>query len=153
MELKNVSNPKIGGEFMPGTFEQFFGEPKQKTIKEDQNSQVLEQKLKDEDWYVLDAFYGSTEEQELIKFIQDTIGNLQDKYSQVYLLRNEEQYKIYDFQKGRGFQPDFLLLLKDKKQKDLYYQIFIEPKGTHLLEKIVSLKVRNFLSMYFRQLL
>jgi type III restriction enzyme len=44
------------------------------------------------------------------------------------LLRNEEVYKIYDFEKGRGFQPDFLLFLKSPK-KELYYQVFIEPKG------------------------
>jgi type III restriction enzyme len=47
----------------------------------------------------------------------------------VYLLRNEEIYKIYDFEKGRGFMPDFLLFLKEEKKK-LYYQVFIEPKGS-----------------------
>ena len=56
------------------------------------------------------------------------MGNLEDKYEQVFLLRNEEVYTIYDFDKGRGFQPDFLLFLKQKK-KNLYYQVFIEPKG------------------------
>ena len=40
--------------------------------------------------------------------------------------RNEEVYKIYDFNTGQGFQPDFILFLKDD---NLYYQIFIEPKG------------------------
>ena len=43
------------------------------------------------------------------------------------MLRNEGQYKIYDFERGRGFAPDFLLFLKSKKP--VYYQIFIEPKG------------------------
>ena len=52
----------------------------------------------------------------------------------MYLLRNEEVLKIYDFKTGAGFQPDFLLFLKEK-WKDRYYQIFIEPKGEHLLEK------------------
>jgi type III restriction enzyme len=49
------------------------------------------------------------------------------------LLRNEEVYKIYDFDKGRGFYPDFLLFLKDKNQSNMQYQIFIEPKGNEFL--------------------
>ena len=52
----------------------------------------------------------------------------------MYLLRNEEVYKIYDFVKGRGFEPDFLLFLKGKN-KTLYYQIFIEPKGDEFKDK------------------
>ena len=57
------------------------------------------------------------------------MGNFETHYEKVYLLRNEEIYKIYDFEKGRGFMPDFLLFLKEKKKK-LYYQVFIEPKGS-----------------------
>ena len=30
------------------------------------------------------------------------MGNLKLKYDEIYLLRNEEIYKIYDFVKGRG---------------------------------------------------
>jgi len=85
----------------------------------------------------LDSFYGTSEEKELINFIKKTIGNLEQKYEEIYLLRNEEVYKIYDFEQGRGFQPDFILFLKTKDKKELkngfkaelYYQIFIEPKG------------------------
>ncbi|MFN8431858.1 MAG: hypothetical protein U0V04_17885 [Spirosomataceae bacterium] len=56
------------------------------------------------------------------------MGNFESQYEKVSLLRNEEVYKIYDFEQGRGFMPDFLLFLK-QKEKNLYYQIFIEPKG------------------------
>ena len=56
-------------------------------------------------------------------------------------MRNEEVYKIFDFEQGRGFQPDFILFLKTKNKNkvgiaetELYYQIFIEPKGNNLLE-------------------
>ena len=59
---------------------------------------------------------------------------------QFYLLRNEEVYKIFDFEQGRGFQPDFILFLKTKNKKkvgvvetELYYQIFIEPKGNEFI--------------------
>lgn len=54
--------------------------------------------------------------------------NFKDKYEEIYLLRNEEIYKVYDFEEGRGFMPDFLLFLKSK-DRNQYYQVFIEPKG------------------------
>ena len=85
------------------------------------------------DWYILDKFAGTSEEKELVTFIKDTIGNLESKYSEYYLLRNEEVYKIYDFDRGRGFQPDFILFLKDKNKIGVHYQIFIEPKGNQYL--------------------
>lgn len=127
-ELQNAFNPKIGDDFIAGNFEQFFSEPKTKTIKEDSDSDRIAKELEKENWYVLDSFYGTSEEKELIAFIKSTIGNLESKYEQYYLLRNEEVYKIYDFEKGRGFQPDFILFLRGKKPDNLYYQIFIEPK-------------------------
>lgn len=108
----------------------FFGESKTKSIKKDEDSERISETLKNEKWYVLDSFYGTNEEKELIAFIKETIGNLEEKYGEVYLLRNEEIYKNYDFEKGRGFQPDFLLFLKGEK---LFYQIFIEPKGNEFI--------------------
>lgn len=127
-DLKEAINPKIGDDFIAGNFEQFFSEAKTKTIKEDSDSERIAKELEKENWYVLDSFYGTSEEKELIEFIKSTIRNLETKYEQYYLLRNEEVYKIYDFDKGRGFQPDFILFLRGKKPNNLYYQIFIEPK-------------------------
>ena len=79
-------------------------------------------------WYVLDNFAGTSEEENLITFIEGIINNLEGKYGEIYLLRNEEVYKIYDFEKGRGFQPDFILFLKNKDDVPMYYQVFIEAK-------------------------
>ena len=120
-------NKKKGGEFKEGSFDKFFGEAKIKTIKKDLPESTLFEK---KDWYVLNRFTGTSEEKSLLDFIDKEIQNLKKKYKEVYLLRNEEVYKIYDFQQGRGFQPDFLLFLKgEKTNENLYYQIFIEPKG------------------------
>jgi len=140
-ELKNKIAPKIGSEFIAGDFKKFFSEPKIKTIEVDTDSERIANELKSEKWYVLDSFYGTSEEKELINFIKETIENLEQKYEEIYLLRNEEVYKIYDFEQGRGFQPDFLLFLKTKDKKELkngfkeelYYQIFIEPKGNEFI--------------------
>lgn len=132
-ELKQISNPYNWSEFILKKFSDTFKE-KEKSINEDEYTSPLETELVWKKWYVLDGFNGTTEEIHLIQFLKDTMGNIEKKYQEVYLLRNEETYKIYDFHTGTGFQPDFLLFLKEK-WKDLYYQIFIEPKGTHLLEK------------------
>lgn len=132
-ELKQHINPHKGTEFKEYSLSDFFNEEVRKNVKKDDHSQRLEEELKYEDWYVVDQFYGTSEEKGLIEFIKDTIINLQKKYTEVYLLRNEEQYKIHDFKTGKGFQPDFILLLKDNS--NIYYQVFVEPKGDNLLQK------------------
>lgn len=84
-------------------------------------------------WYALDSFWGTSEERNLVDFINNRIENLKTKYNEICLLRNEEVYKIFDFESGQGFQPDFLLLLREQSGKDLvYFQVFIEPKGKYL---------------------
>ncbi|MDD2935340.1 MAG: DEAD/DEAH box helicase family protein [Candidatus Pacebacteria bacterium] len=132
-ELKKHINPHKGTEFEAYSLANFFSEEVRKNVKRDEHSQRLEDELKYEDWYVVDQFYGTSEEKGLIEFIKDTIINLQNKYKEVYLLRNEEQYKIFDFNTGQGFQPDFILFLKDRA--NLHYQVFVEPKGDNLLQK------------------
>lgn len=137
-ELKDKIVPKIGSDFIAGDFDKFFSEPKVKSIEEKNLDDSIS---KDYDWYVLDGFVGTNEEKELVNFIRETIGNLEQHYNEIYLLRNEEVFKIFDFEKGRGFYPDFILFLKTKDQKEikngfkaqLYYQIFIEPKGDEYL--------------------
>ena len=59
--------------------------------------------------------------------------NFKDKYTDINLVRNEEVYKIYDFKTGKGFMPDFLLFMKSKN-RDLFYQVFIEPKGSQFMD-------------------
>ncbi|MEK7132565.1 MAG: hypothetical protein AAB830_00785 [Patescibacteria group bacterium] len=50
------------------------------------------------------------------------------------MVRNEKAVKIYNFKDGRGFEPDYLLFLINKKGTSLTYQLFVEPKGAHLAE-------------------
>jgi len=134
-KIKEISNPYKGTDkFKPFTFEELFGEVKEKNVLIDEESKSLEAELLKHKWYVLNGFNGTSEEKKLIEFIRNKIGNLEEKYDEVYLFRNEEVYKIYDFKEGRGFEPDFLLFLKGEKQS-LYYQIFIEPKGSQFVDK------------------
>ncbi|MBU0479330.1 DEAD/DEAH box helicase family protein [bacterium] len=133
-KLKEIAKPYIGTNFKALTFEQLFGEPKEKYINTEKYDKNYENEVLKNKWYVLDGFVGTSEEIGLFEFLKDRIGNLDEKYNEVYLLRNEELYKIYDFEQGRGFEPDFLLFLKGKKG-NLYYQIFIEPKGGQFADK------------------
>ena len=57
---------------------------------------------------------------------------LGQKFKNIYLIRNEREIKIID-KLGRAFEPDFILFCKQKKDKELTYQVFIEPKGAHLV--------------------
>ncbi|GAB4223722.1 MAG: DEAD/DEAH box helicase family protein [Francisella sp.] len=139
-KLKEKIVPHIGSEFISENFAEVFAKPKIKMIKKDEYSKTNSQEWEKQKWYILNSFHGTSEEEELIKFISKTIKNLEKKYEDIYLLRNEEVYKIYDFKQGRGFQPDFILFLKtqDKKkigkiETELYYQILIESKGNQYI--------------------
>ena len=59
---------------------------------------------------------------------------LQEQYEQIYLLRNEGHFAIYNYADCQAFQPDFVLFLREKGGKLLIYQLFIEQKGRHLEE-------------------
>ena len=60
------------------------------------------------------------------------MDTLREKYDEIYLLRNERHFKIYNFDDGQAFQPDFVLFLREQDGNMLTYQMFIEPKGKHL---------------------
>lgn len=92
--------------------------------------------LSKEDWFVFEDNYGTSEEKAFVAYFKEYVKDLKDKYDKVYLVRNERQLAIYSFDGGERFEPDYLLFLHLPKQ-DGYeqLQIFIEPKGTHLVEK------------------
>lgn len=86
------------------------------------------------DWYAYDDNFGTSEEKYLVRAIHELMNDLQEKWSDIYLLRNEKAVKIYSFDEGRAFEPDFILLANDKKVGNTSWQIFIEPKGSQFLD-------------------
>ena len=91
--------------------------------------------LSKHDWYIFDDNYGTDQEKYFIQFIRNEMDNLKKDYSDIYLLRNERIFKIYRFSDGHAVEPDFILFLTDKKsKKSLSYQMFVEPKGQHLIK-------------------
>lgn len=91
--------------------------------------------LSTRDWYAYTDCFGTSEEKDLVKYIDEIYPKLHEKYSEeVWLVRNELDFKIYNFEDGRAFAPDFVLFLRRKDGEEYdNLQLFIEPKGTHLL--------------------
>lgn len=91
--------------------------------------------LSKEDWFAFEDNFGTSEEKAFVAYFRTFIPKLRKKYNKVYLIRNERQLHIYSFDGGERFEPDYLLFLQ-KQDRDGYeqLQVFIEPKGTHLIE-------------------
>lgn len=88
------------------------------------------------------------------------LPKLEERFKDIYLIRNERFLALYNFDDGTGFEPDFLLFAKEKENNNqLMYQLFIEPKGGHLeehdewkqnflleLQKMAEIDPKNFKS-------
>lgn len=90
-------------------------------------------------WFVYNEAIVDKLERSLIELIQGYIEELQNKYKDVYLIRNDERntkLKLHEFAGDvshyAGFLPDFVLYLANESY---IYQIYIEPKGTQLLDQ------------------
>lgn len=91
--------------------------------------------LNKENWHAYDDNFGTSEEKKLVLLIKKLIEELREKWDDVYLVRNEGSFKIYEFGRpGRAFEPDYVLFANDKADASVNWQIFIEPKGGHLIE-------------------
>lgn len=90
--------------------------------------------LSNKNWYVYNDNYGTTEEKKFVKYFNSYIDDLKEKYDEIFLIRNEKKLSIYSFNDGRKFEPDYLLVLTQIENTNIkQYQVFVEPKGKHLL--------------------
>ncbi|MES2766804.1 MAG: DEAD/DEAH box helicase family protein [Bacteroidota bacterium] len=111
--------------------EQELGKP----MNDRASKYYLDLNKKERDWYAFDENYGTSEEKHFVKYVDKIYDKLKAKYDEIYLVRNEHHFKIYTFDEGKPLQPDFVLFLKNNSsQKTFHYQVFIEPKGNHLLK-------------------
>ena len=131
-KIKKYSRPYIGTkEFEALHFSKIFAEPKRKMIDKNEFAKIESYQ---DSWYILNKCYINKEERKCLEDIAtNLINKIKDKKKiKIYLLRNEEVYKIFNFKDGQGFQPDFIIFIKDKD--NCYYQILAEVKGNHLIE-------------------
>lgn len=90
--------------------------------------------LSDKDWFVFNDNYGTSEEKAFVAYFSKYVDDLRRDWDTVYLVRNERQLVLYSFDTGERFEPDYLMILgRDSDQSTVQYQLFVEPKGGHLL--------------------
>lgn len=130
-EIKGNSTDYEGSEFIKKPIHQVFKDKEIRVRKNDEREDGQESLLANEPWYAYNANYGTSEEKSFIELFARKFESLQQKYENIYILRNERELAIYDKQ-GRRFEPDFLLFCK-QKEENIAYQVFIEPKGKHLI--------------------
>ena len=91
--------------------------------------------LSREDWYAYEDNFGTSEEKAFVAWFKSRVPELKKHYDKVFLVRNERQLHLYSFAGGARFEPDYVLFLHLPKAKGYeQLQIFIEPKGEHLMD-------------------
>jgi len=103
-----------------------------KVYKDSERADGQENLVAKESWYAYNANYGTSEEKKFVELFAMRFEGLNQKFEKIYLIRNEREIKIYD-KRGRAFEPDFLLFCKQRDEEQMTYQVFIEPKGKHLI--------------------
>ncbi|MGX6971552.1 DEAD/DEAH box helicase family protein [Vagococcus bubulae] len=114
----------------------------------DKNPQTVQRYVIDEDYFVYESAIINLTEKQLIDRIGERVQELKEHYSEVYLIRMDENMhresaksenmKLHEFNPNakdvhfEGFQPDFILYLQNA---DFVLQVFIEPKGGKIEEQ------------------
>nr|WP_315518949.1 DEAD/DEAH box helicase family protein [uncultured Campylobacter sp.] len=142
-------------EYRSKKFKEVFKDKSLNIAKDDERINGQENVISDKEWYVFNANYGTSEEKAFVEFFMSHFNEIKKKYKEIYLVRNEQELKIYN-ENGRAFEPDFLLFCKDESGEKINLQIFIEPKGDgyiandkwkeEFLEKIFNDRITKNLS-------
>ena len=86
--------------------------------------------LSEKNWFAHEDNFGTSEEKAFVKYFSEHYDELRKHFDKILLVRNERQFPIYSFDGGRRFEPDYVLFLRKNSET---WQIFIEPKGGHLI--------------------
>ncbi|MDE0687610.1 MAG: DEAD/DEAH box helicase family protein [Candidatus Poribacteria bacterium] len=107
---------------------------KDKLLKFDARNSLatIDRQFENEDWFPFNTLYGTSEEKAFVDLLIRKIKDLAADYDEIYLLRNEMHFAIYNFSDGQAFYPDFALFLQEKKGELVCFQFFVEPKGKFL---------------------
>ena len=132
LEIKSNLVEFEGSDYVKEYVHKVFKDKEIKVPKGSEREDGQESLVLHEPWYVYNANYGTNEEKAFVKMFKKRFELFSNKFTNIYLIRNERELKIID-KLGRAFEPDFILFCKEKNKKDLTYQVFIEPKGAHLI--------------------
>ena len=133
---KNFKPHRINNCFADKTIKQRAHGESGRSWQESKLSELEGIDLETKDWYVYDDSYGTDQEKYFINFLNEHEHELRKGYDDFYVLRNEKAVKLFGFENGQGFEPDFVLFLcRTTEETVTVHQLFIEPKGEHLMER------------------
>ncbi len=132
-DIKHNAPDYEGSSFQAQPIHKVFRDKEIRVTKGSIKADGQENVVSDEDWYAYNANYGTHEEKRFVEMFSRRFKGLKQKFQDIHLIRNEREVKIFD-KLGRAFEPDFILFCSQKKDKQLTYQVFIEPKGAHLID-------------------
>lgn len=131
-DIKSHITTHEGSDYIHDYIQNVFKDKEIRVNKNSERADGQEALTVEKPWYVYNANYGTKEEKDFVAMFARRFESINQKYENIYLIRNERVLKIFD-KFGRAFEPDFLLFCKQKNEEQLTYQIFIEPKGAHLI--------------------
>ncbi len=139
MQIRETTKNKFEGsrEFNQSFIHEVFKDKTLRFSKDNlkvQDNPELDHFISSRDYLTFDKLFATGEERDFVFLLDREIENLKSKYEDIYLMRNEGHFAIYNFSDGQAFQPDFVLYMKEKNGQSLTYQLFIEPKGAYLAE-------------------
>jgi len=130
-DIKSNSTEFEGSDYIKEPIHKVFKDKEIKVYKDSERADGQETLVANEPWYVYNANYGTSEEKKFVELFSRRFEGLNQKFENIYLIRNEREIKIFD-KFGRAFEPDFLLFCKQRNGEQMTFQVFIEPKGEHL---------------------
>jgi len=130
-DIKSNSTEYEGSDYISDRIHNVFKDKAIRVNKYDERAKGQEELVANEPWYVYNANYGTSEEKKFVELFSRRFEGLNQKFENIYLIRNEREIKIFD-KLGRAFEPDFLLFCKQRNGEQITFQVFIEPKGEHL---------------------
>lgn len=130
-DIKSNSTEYEGSDYIKEPIYKVFKDKEIKVYKDSERADGQETLVAKEPWYAYNANYGTSEEKKFVELFARRFEGLNQKFENIYLIRNEREIKIFD-KLGRAFEPDFLLFCKQRDGEQMTFQVFIEPKGEHL---------------------
>ena len=140
--VKNFMRSKGTNEFLPMAVKEVVNDYTKRVAVDFNNptaTKIGPYPMSTKDWYAYDQAIVDVLEKQFIDQIGAIMPTLKQQYQDAYLIRIDERaddFKLHDFDSEvphyAGYMPDFILYLKDS---DYIYQVYMEPKGEHLLDR------------------
>ncbi|MGS0747784.1 DEAD/DEAH box helicase family protein [Halpernia sp. GG3] len=102
-----------------------------------------------EGFYPFDSQKIASQDEYLLNLLKQSYKSLQKSYANIYLFKNHNHFKLYNFEDGKSLNPDFVCFLIEKNKKDSkLFQIFIiieekNQKNTEIYTKQFFRKIES----------